>query len=72
MSILPDLRLMPSISLRPGETRSPATPAQSLTSPGDFSAQVGPWESGEPYEFRAVVKHPVLTMYGDSRKTTLR
>ena len=28
------------------------------------------WEAGEPYEFRAVVKHPVLTMYGEAKRTT--
>ncbi len=48
------------------------TPWQTLKAAGNFTAQVPAWEAGEPYEFRAVVKHPVLTMYGDSRKVTLR
>jgi hypothetical protein len=29
--------------------------------------EIGVWEAGMPYEFRAVVKHPVLTMYGNSK-----
>jgi alpha-L-fucosidase len=48
------------------------TPLQHMTAPGDFSATVSSWEAGEPYEFRAVVQHPLLTMNGDSRKITLR
>jgi alpha-L-fucosidase len=48
------------------------TPAQRITAPGNLTADVSTWEPGEPYEFRAVVKHPVLTMYGDSKKVTLR
>jgi alpha-L-fucosidase len=47
------------------------TPVQRVTAAGNFSATVSAWESGVPYEFRAVVRHPVLTMYGDSKKTTL-
>jgi alpha-L-fucosidase len=49
-----------------------STSMQKMTSPGDFAATVPTWEPGVPYEFRAVVKHPLLTMYGDSRKVTLR
>ena len=49
-----------------------STPAQHLTAPGDFSATVTAWDAGEPYEFRAVVLHPLLTMFGDARKVTLR
>ena len=48
------------------------TPLQHMTATGDFSATVAGWEVGEPYEFRAVVQHPLLTMYGDSRRVTLR
>ncbi len=39
--------------------------------PGVFNAQVAGWEKGEPYEYRAFVKHPLLTMYGDAKKTRL-
>jgi alpha-L-fucosidase len=46
-------------------------PIQKLAAPGDFSATVRAWEPGVPYEFRAVVKHPLLTMYGESKKVTL-
>lgn len=45
------------------------TPFQRMTAAGEFRATVGPWEAGEPYEFRAVVKHPVLTMYGEGKRT---
>ena len=55
--------------MRSGEWRS--TPFQRLTAAGAFSASVPGWETGEPYEFRAVVKHPLLTMYGDSKRTKL-
>ncbi|HEV1283802.1 MAG TPA: alpha-L-fucosidase [Bryobacteraceae bacterium] len=48
------------------------TPSRRISAPGDFSADVSAWEAGVPYEFRAVVKHPVLTMYGESKKVTLR
>jgi len=47
------------------------TPMQRLTAPGTVSADVSAWEPGVAYEFRAVVKHPVLTIYGDSKKVTL-
>lgn len=49
-----------------------STPFQPMTGPGNFSAPVPSWPAGEPYEFRAVVRHPLLTMYGDSRKVLLR
>ena len=42
-----------------------------MTAAGDFSARIAAWNAGEPYEFRAVVKHPMLTIYGDSKKVTL-
>jgi hypothetical protein len=42
-----------------------------MTAAGNFSATVEAWEPGVPCEFRAVVKHPVLTRYGDSKKVTL-
>jgi alpha-L-fucosidase len=45
-----------------------ATPVQRLTAPGEFRARVAGWESGEPYEFRAVVQHPILTMYGEGKR----
>ena len=54
---------------RSGEWRQ--TPFERLTAPGPFSASVSAWAPGEPYEFRAVVKHPVLTMYGEAKRTTL-
>ena len=47
------------------------TPAEHMTAPGKFSAQVPAWAPGEPYEFRAVVQHPMLAMYGDGKRVTL-
>jgi alpha-L-fucosidase len=47
------------------------TPLHRMTAPGAFSETVDAWAPGEPYEFRAVVKHPVLTMYGESKRVTL-
>lgn len=54
---------------RSGEWQT--VPTARVTATGDFSATVPSWEPGVPYEFRAVVKHPVLTMYGDAKKVTL-
>jgi hypothetical protein len=42
-----------------------------MTAAGAFSATINGWAAGEPYEFRAVVKHPVLTMYGEAKRATL-
>jgi alpha-L-fucosidase len=41
-----------------------AVPLVRRDAPGDFSATVPGWKAGEAYEFRAVVKHPLITMYG--------
>lgn len=54
---------------RSGEWRQ--TPFERVTAPCPFSASVSAWAPGEPYEFRAVVKHPVLTIYGEAKRTTL-
>jgi alpha-L-fucosidase len=47
-----------------------ATPLKPMTAPGEFSAQVTRWEADAPYEFRAVVKHPLLTLYGEGKRAT--
>ena len=39
------------------------------TSTGEFTQQIGGLEPGKRYEFRAIVKHPLLTMNG--REQTL-
>jgi len=46
------------------------TPPRRQDAPGAFRAEVGGWEPGEPYEFRAAVKHPVLTLYGEGKRVT--
>jgi len=58
------------VNERSGAWRS--TQLQRMTRTGSFSAEVPSWEAGEPYEFRAVVRHPLMVMYGDARKVTLR
>jgi len=47
------------------------TPFQRMESPGAFSAGVPGWAADEPYEFRATVRHPVLTMYGEAKRVRL-
>ena len=39
----------------------------SKTSPGAYSAQAKGLEPGRPYEYRAVVKHPLITLFGISQ-----
>lgn len=39
-------------------------PLQKQTSAGSFSAKVSGLTPGEAYEFRALVKHPLITIYG--------
>jgi alpha-L-fucosidase len=38
--------------------------AQKLSAPGKFSVKAADLQPGHTYEFRALVKHPLLTMYG--------
>ncbi|HLK62725.1 MAG TPA: alpha-L-fucosidase [Bryobacteraceae bacterium] len=57
------------VNERSGEWRQ--TPRQRMTAPGAFSGRVPAWAPGERYEFRAVVQHPVLTMYGEAKTVTL-
>ena len=48
------------------------TPMQKMTAPGAFRAHVDSWPAGERVEFRAVVRHPLLAMYGEAKVVTLR
>ena len=48
------------------------TPLRPMTAPGDFSAIVTGWRPGDSYAFRAVVQHPLVTIYGADVKTTAR
>jgi alpha-L-fucosidase len=41
------------------------TPLQQLQSAGDFGASIGALQRQSSYEFRAVVHHPSVTVYGD-------
>jgi hypothetical protein len=48
------------------------TPLQSMTTPGEFAANVTGWQPGEAYAFRAVVQHPLIKIYGQDAKTVAR
>jgi alpha-L-fucosidase len=41
-----------------------ATPTQTISRPGPFTASVAGLAQNGPYEFRAVIHHPLLTIYG--------
>ncbi len=49
-----------------------ATAPEPRTAPGAFSASVKELEPGETYEFRAVVQHPLLALYGEEKKAVLK
>jgi alpha-L-fucosidase len=49
-----------------------ATPLERRTAPGSFTATVSGWTPGEPHEFRALVRHPVLTLFGEGKRVTPR
>lgn len=40
---------------------------QSRSAPGEFSAQIDALARGDEYEFRALVKHPLLTVFGEEK-----
>lgn len=44
------------------------SPLTRLTAPGSFSAAVEGLEPGRNYQYRAMVKHPRITLYGDKRE----
>jgi alpha-L-fucosidase len=43
------------------------TPLVKRSSPGEFSAEITGLSPTQPYEFHAVVKHPLITAYGEDR-----
>jgi alpha-L-fucosidase len=45
-----------------------STPLVKRSAPGAFSAPVNFLRKGETYEYRAVVKHPLLTLYGAEKR----
>lgn len=45
-----------------------ATPLQTITKPGPFSANIDGLTSKATYEFRAVIRHPLLPIYGGELK----
>ena len=49
-----------------------ATAPEPRTTTGVFAASVKGLEAGEAYEFRAVVKHPLLALYGEDKKAVLK
>jgi alpha-L-fucosidase len=56
------------------ERTEPWKPAGTLRrdAPGRFSVAVTGWKTGDVYEFRAFVKHPLLTLYGGERKIAVK
>ena len=49
-----------------------ATPFARRAVRGSFAATVKSLEAGEVYEYRAVVKHPLLSLYGEDKKAVLK
>jgi alpha-L-fucosidase len=49
-----------------------STSLQSRSAPGAFSAEIPGLQPGETYAFRAVVKHPLVTLYGRDEKAVAR
>jgi alpha-L-fucosidase len=41
-----------------------ATPAQTVSKPGPFTARIDGLSANGAYEFRAVIHHPLLALYG--------
>jgi alpha-L-fucosidase len=48
------------------------TPRLPRSAAGEFSATVEGLDEGEDYEFRAVAKHPLVTVYGEEKVLTRR
>jgi alpha-L-fucosidase len=48
------------------------TPLARRDAAGGFAAQVGGLKPGNTYEYRAVVKHPLLTLYGLEKRFTVQ
>jgi len=55
------------VNERSGAWRS--TPLIPMAQTGKFAGRLAEWKPGEPFEYRAVVKHPVLMLYGDTKRT---
>jgi alpha-L-fucosidase len=49
-----------------------ATPMVKRGAPGAFSTPVSFLKAGQTYEYRAVVKHPLLSLYGAERKLSTK
>ena len=48
------------------------TPLRTANAPGEVSMRVSGWQPGEAYAFRAVVKHPLVTIYGQDVKVVAK
>ena len=53
-------------------TQWQATTTQKLSAPGKFQLRVRGLKPGTQYQFRAVVRHPKLTVHGDHQQFTAR
>jgi alpha-L-fucosidase len=47
------------------------TPLATRTAPGAFTLEIKDWRSGDVYEIRAVVKHPLLESFGRERRLSI-
>jgi alpha-L-fucosidase len=43
------------------------TPLAARTTTGEFTARVDGLAAGNDYEFRAVVRHPLITVFGEEK-----
>ena len=47
-------------------------PRQERTKPGKFTIEATDLKPGQPYDFRVLVEHPQITLYGDLKGVTAR
>jgi alpha-L-fucosidase len=48
------------------------TPLIARTAPGPYSVEVAGLQPGQAYEYRAAVRHPLLTLYGEERTVEVK
>ena len=45
-----------------------ATPTKRMTGPGEFTIELSGLKAGTEYQYRALVKHPKITVRGDHKR----
>ena len=61
-------QVYPGMAAAMHNTEWTATPLQAMTAAGGFEAVVSGLEPGVEYQYRAIVKHPAITMRGDHQQ----